>query len=340
VLVVHPGADFSVSDVHDGIVKGLVANGCVVGDLNLHDRLQFFTGAEMHIGKNRRLAFERNVGVHMAVDTICGDLYKMLPDVIVFTSGFFITEHLWKILARRTVHTVVWCTESPYEDDRQILMAGYADTVIVNDPTNIDAFRAVNPNTHYLPHSYDPAVHSPGPVDPVLVCDFAWVGTAFPSRIDFFRAVDWSGIDVKLAGNWQWLDRRTKLARHLIHPDWGGLPNSATVDLYRSCKMSANIYRKEATAAATNEGWSMGPREVELAACETFFLREPRGEGDELFPDAPTFDTPDEFGDMVRWWSAHDDEREKVARLNREAIADRTFTNTAAQLLRHISKET
>ena len=39
VLLVHPGASFSVSDVYDGLRKGLVANGAEVGIVNLGDRL-------------------------------------------------------------------------------------------------------------------------------------------------------------------------------------------------------------------------------------------------------------------------------------------------------------
>jgi hypothetical protein len=77
----------------------------------------------------------------------------------------------------------------------------------------------------------------------------------------------------------------------------------------------------------------MGPREVELAACGSFFMREPRGEGDDLFPMLPTFTTPAEFESQLRWWLAHPQERKAAAVAAQAAIADRTFTNTAARLL-------
>ena len=100
--------------------------------------------------------------------------------------------------------------------------------------------------------------------------------------------------------------------------------------------MSANLYRKEASDGGTSDGWAMGPREVELAACETFFLREPRGEGDEVLSMLPTFTTPTEFEDLLRWWLAHPAERKSAAAQARVAIADRTFEATAARLLRLI----
>ena len=77
----------------------------------------------------------------------------------------------------------------------------------------------------------------------------------------------------------------------------------------------------------------MGPREVELAACGSFFLREPRGEGDELFPMLPTFTTPHEFEQSLRWWLRHDMERREAARLAREQITDWTFEARARRLL-------
>ncbi len=332
-LVVHPGPSFSVADVHNGIVKGLQQCGVDVASLNLDDRLDFFVAAEVLRGKIRRRAFERDEAVRLAARTILADLYQFWPDIVIFTMGAFIPPEMWAILTRRPHHTVAWFTESPYEDDRQLRVARYVDTAIVNDPANIQDYRQVNPRTWYMPHSYDPELHHPGLASPSLVCDFGWVGTAFPSRIDFFKQVDWSGLTVKLAGAWWQLDGRSKLARYLITPKNECFGNVDAVRLYRSSKLSANLYRKEASQEGLEHGWAVGPREVELAACETFFLREPRGEGDELFPDAPTFDTPAEFGDQVRWWAAHDDERTKVARLNREAIADRTFKNTAARLL-------
>jgi hypothetical protein len=78
----------------------------------------------------------------------------------------------------------------------------------------------------------------------------------------------------------------------------------------------------------------MGPREVEMAACGLFFLRDPRGEGDEVLPMLPTFATPEDAGEELRWWLAHDTERDRVAARALEAVADRTFTRNAQSLLR------
>jgi hypothetical protein len=165
-----------------------------------------------------------------------------------------------------------------------------------------------------------------------LRADFGWVGTAFPSRINFFEQVDWTGIDVAFAGNWQALDDDSPLQQFLIHEQSGCFPNEHTVELYSSVHASANLYRKEG-AAGHDQGWAMGPREVELAATGTFFLREPRPESDQILSMLPTFETPEEFGEKLRWWLNHPAERQTVALEARNAIATRTFDNNVRHLL-------
>jgi spore maturation protein CgeB len=335
--MVHPGPSFSVADVYHGLCRGLRDNGCQVARFNFDDRLELFAQFELVRDGERRRAFAHEAAIVAAADTLDGMLYRWWPDVVVIVSGFFIPPATWRLLRHRPHHVVYWATETPYEDERQFQPAECADTVIVNDPATIDAYRVVNPRTWYIPHSYDPLVHCPGPPDPGLVCDFGWVGTGMPSRQRFFSRVDWTGLDVKLGGNWQLMGKRSKLARFLINERDSCLDNpTETVALYRSAKMSANLYRREHSDGGTDLGWAIGPREVELAACGTFMLRESRGEGDELFPLAPTFRTPAEFGDLIRYWKDNDDQRAKIAAANREAIADRTFLNATARLLQLI----
>ena len=232
VLVVHPGVDFSVSDVHRGLVKGLKANGCDVAELNLSDRLEFYARAEIKGGDDVYVkAFSDDAAVAMAAKGIEAALYEWWPDVVVIVSGFFVPPALWGLLSKRPHHVVYWATESPYEDDRQGRGARFADTVILNDPVNLDQYRAdINARTFYLPHSYDPDIHHPGG-DPVH--DFVFVGTGFPSRIEWLEAVDWAGVDAVLAGNWNLLDDGSPLTPLVLHQPGWCIDNADTADLYR-----------------------------------------------------------------------------------------------------------
>jgi hypothetical protein len=98
--------------------------------------------------------------------------------------------------------------------------------------------------------------------------------------------------------------------------------------------MSANLYRREATRPELATGWAMGPREVELAAMGTPFLREARGESDEVLGMLPAFDGPGDFGEKLRWWLARDGDRAEAAAKARRAVAERTFDAHARRLLR------
>lgn len=333
--MVHPGPHFSVADVHNGIVKGFRQNGCEVVDLNFDRYLDFYVGAHLQVvetGEWRR-AFEREAAIRnaarAAIDSAC---YQFWPDVVIVVSGFFVPPEQIELMRSRGHHLVFWATEEPYEHERHLWMADHFDTVVVNDPVNLDTFREHNKRTFYVPHGYDPDVHHPGPNRNRFV-DFGWVGTAYPSRIRFFERVDFDSVMVELAGNWQALDDDSHLKPYVLSAECMG--NADTADLYRRCKVSANIYRKEA-ALGHSDGWAMGPREVELAACGTFFLREPRGEGDELFPMLPTFRTPAEFNEQLRWWLRHDRERDAAAARARELVADRSFQALTADVLRRI----
>jgi hypothetical protein len=52
----------------------------------------------------------------------------------------------------------------------------------------------------------------------------------------------------------------------------------------------------------------------------------------------PTFASPAEAGDLIRWAIGHPDAREKTAAQAREAIADRTFQANAVRLLKLLGK--
>jgi spore maturation protein CgeB len=324
-VVVRPGPRFSVQDVCDGWVHGLRDLGVEVIDFNFDDRMEFYAHAEVA----GRTVFNPHEAARLAAKGLEAVCYEAWPDVVLVVSGFFIPPDTYAVMRARGHKVVLLHTESPYEDDRQLPRAPHADLNVLNDPTNLERFQAAAPSV-YLPHAYQPSLHHPRPADPEAASDFCFVGTGFPSRVEFFRQVDFSGIDVALAGNWH-AAKDTPLEKFLAHDIDECCPNDQTARLYAAAKASANLYRKEATATA--DGWAMGPREVELAACGTFFLREPRPEGDELFPMLPTFTDPGEFEVKLRWWLAHDLERGQAAMRARAAVTDRTFTNHAARLL-------
>lgn len=334
VMLVEPGPEFSVKDVHDGWRAAFERAGHAVVNYNLGDRLSFYTMAHLPDGDGGYYqALDETRANSLAMLGIEAAFLRWMPELVVFTTGYYLHREHIELLKDRGAKVAVLFTESPYEDDRQLQIAPYTDVNVVNDPTNLDSFQMVQPNSIYLPHAYNPDVHHPGPPDPELACDVAFVGTGYPSRVDFLEQVDWTGLDVILAGSWGNLRDDSPLLPYVIHDPEECWPNNMTADLYRSAKVSLNLYRTEANSHTLQSGWSVGPREVELAACGTFFVRDPRPEGDALFPMLPTVTSPQQLGDVLRWWVAHDMERREAASMARHAIADWTFDRRVEQLL-------
>lgn len=333
VLVVHPGPYFSVGDVHRGWVKGLRQCGHQVLDFNLNDRLDFYDKAHIEVGGEMVKPFKLEQALQLASEGIINAAYKFWPDVVVITSGFYVPPDVYTMLRGRGHKVVILHTESPYEDDRQLALAPLVDLNVLNDPTNIGDYPV--DSTVFIGHAFDPDVHHPGRSD--SKAEFCFVGTGYPSRREFFEAVDWSGIDAVFAGNWQDVADDSPLLPLLMHDRAECLSNDQTADLYRGSTSSANLYRTEAQRDDLSAGWAMGPREVELAACGTFYMTEERGENREVLPMVPTFDGPEDFGAKLRWWLAHPDARDKVTRAARTAVEGRTFAASAAAMLQHIT---
>lgn len=334
ILIAHPGPQFSVHDVYVGWTEALRGLGVDVHEFNLDDRLCFYDHVMMENdsgGVQKALTGEQ--ATELAVSGMYSALYQTRPHVLLCVSAFFYPTRMLDLARSYGTKVVVLHTESPYEDSRQLDVAEHADLNLINDPTNLAAFQATAP-TQYVPHSYRPTVHSPGPAVEKLRSDFAFVGTAYPSRIGFFEQMDLSGVDVLLAGNWKQLDAESPLRPFVMNEVDECLDNTETVDVYRSTQVGLNLYRREAEAAHLSFGQAMGPREVEMAATGLFFLRDARPESDEVLGMLPSFASPGEASELLRYWLARPNKRSELAVKAREAVADRTFANRAVDLLR------
>ena len=350
VLVLHPGPlpDFSVHDVFAGWMEaltGLLGPGNVA-PFNMNDRLVAFGSAlvDTHqvdesghpIVKNM---FTEDGIFHAAMEGLSHALLTFWPDVVLCISGFYMNAGTMQLMRMRNFKIIMLTTESPYQDDEQMTRAQMADLVLLNDPVNIEMFRE-HVRAEYMPHAYRPALHHPrtGPRNPELASDLCFIGTAFPSRVSFFELMDLDGIDVLLGGNeWGKLDPASTVARfvgsELGQPDC--VDNEQAIGLYQHAKMGINFYRRETSPYEhwNGQAYAMGPREVEMAAVQLPFIRDPRPEGDAVFPMLPTFGDPKDASDKLRWMLAHDAKREEAARQARSAIADRTFEANAKRFL-------
>lgn len=334
-------------DVYTGWLEGLREIGVQAEGFNLNDRLIFYSTALMETGTKDeegrpivRQAMTQDQAFVMARQGLSHALYTFWPDVVLFISAFFMTAGTFDLIRQRGHKIVILHTESPYQDDEQLMRGEMADLNLINDPTNLSKFRALGP-AEYQHHCYRPAVHHPRdePLNPSTAADLSFIGTAFESRIQFFESMNLAGLDVLIAGNdWGKISPASPLAPFigtgLGNPDC--VDNTQTASIYRHSRMGLNLYRLESEEEWGGRGWAMGPREIEMAACGLPFLRDTRPEGDDILHMLPTFRNPVEASEKLRWWLKHDREREKIAEQAREAIADRTFVNSAKRLVQRL----
>lgn len=335
IITNHPGPNWSVADVHRGWTRGLRAAGAEVIDYAFHDRLWFFQNARIERDGELVHAAPFDLAARLALEGLGSLIWETQPDAVMFVSGFWISPAVFDGIRARGTRVILLCTESPYQDDEQLELAAHADLVILNDPVNLERFRAVCDQTIYVPHSYDPEIHYPGPSD--HRSDFCIVGTGYPSRVQYLEQMNLGRYDTALLGNWTAAEGTSlePLVRQTTLDEC--IDNTAAADWYRGTRASLNLYRREHANPDHADGWAMGPREVELAACGTFYLTETRPENRAVLPMVPTVSGPAEAAELLSWHLAHDDVRRRIADAARSAVAEWTFENRARQVLRAIN---
>jgi spore maturation protein CgeB len=352
ILMVHPGPEFSVADVFNGWKKAFEKQGHEVAVFNTNDRLSFYSEVSITDFKSEkgacpecgqvpmRTAMGKEDAVTAAMQGLTHDLYSVWPHMVFFVSAFFTPAWVLDLMRQRRHKVVILHTESPYQDDEQLMRAQYANLNLLNDPVNLDEYAQLAP-AMYMPHAYDPDIHYPGAVNEKDI-DFTFIGTVFDSRRKFFEElfslIDTEKLEIALGGaawDGDHLDG-SPLLKFVGHPRDEAVDNGEVAGIYRKSKVGINFYRREAEESHDGEGWAIGPREVELAACGVPWIRDARGESDELFPFLPTFKTAGEAADLLKWYLANPVKRNEAGRLAREAIRERTFDNHADMLMREM----
>ena len=347
-LLIAPGPSWSVADVFNGWSEALTGLGETVEEYPLDAALRFYNSALAPTGKvlpcgcpETRQYLDRDQAARLALDPILAAANRFWPDVILCTSGFFLQPWLLEILHARR-HTIVFlATESPYQDDYQLKVAQYADLTLLNDPVNIQLYRDIGP-AEYMPHAYRERIHYPPPLGAEPEYDLAFVGTGFPSRVRFFHQMDLAGLNVRLGGLWMDLPEDSPMR------DWTAITDDADdcVDNHEAAAIYRPVPHRDQRVPDRSRGRPRGRR---------LGRRAPRDRDGRLRavvrprPAAPNRTScsrcsrrsrsPEEAGDLIRWAVAHPEARAIDAAKARAAVADRTFTEHAKQLLRLLDRQ-
>jgi hypothetical protein len=341
-LVIGGGAGWSTKDVENGVLDGLRSAGVEAAPYILDQRImasgEFLKRCwkrVKHITPDVQAPTSADILLHAVQDSLTRALLHEV-DWVVLVSAMFVPRPFLEILQRAGLPVAVLLTESPYDQEKELKWAAHADLVWTNERSSVGAFRAVQPRSFYLPHAMRPQVHRPDVIvaEDAPAHDVVFVGSGFSERIELLSAIDWTGIDLGLYGNWQKLGPRSKLRKYVRD---GVVDNETAAALYRRTKVGLNLYRESIgwgkTAARIAHAESMNPRAYELAACGCFHLSQAREEVGEVFGDlVPTFGTAREASALIRTWLANDAGRADVSRRLPAAVAAHSWTARGAQM--------
>jgi spore maturation protein CgeB len=330
VYCIHPGAAWSTCDVYDGLVAGLraqadpeVYEGRIDTILNWYDTA---INLGVRAGEYSPDAYKTSVlnRQRMASAHITQSILDVWPDVVISVSGH--NYHLVDadILRKVGIKTAVILTESPYFGDLEGEMARHYDVAFTNERQS-----AKRLNAQYLPHAYNPAVHTPdGPKG--YAADVFFCGSMFDERKQLFNAADWQGVDFVWRGH-DMSETPTAL-----------MPNAAAAAYYRAAKISLNQHRTTTSHGsgehiAADEAESLNPRAYEIPACGGFMLcDDSRAEAKDIFRDSlATYKAgdADDLARQTRWWLAHPDMREEWAAAQHDCVRPHSWTARAGQVL-------
>ena len=336
VLLIHPCARWSVSDVYDGLEHGLRAHGVEVIPYRLDtrvDRARSWLHASWRATRDHAELPKptmRDAFRHAAMGALEQALLHDV-DAVIVVSAILLHQDVVVLLRRAGIRVFVLFTESPYDAEQELALAARVDGCWTNERTAVPAFRAVNASSWYLPHAWHPTRHTTEPPPSGPGHDVVFVGTGWGPRVQWLNAINWDGIDLGLYGLWKGMGLEPWLEKRVMG---GILPNADAVALYKRSKIALNMYRR---FRGTPPPESLNPRAYELAACGVFTISEKRAESTELFwGNVPQVETAKDLEAAIRDWLARDSDRQRVAAALPHLVAEASWTHRAAQVVEQI----
>lgn len=326
ILFVSASVDFSIGDVSRGYQTALARAGHDMAYYIMPARYKYHMKAippEMH--------HDQQLVAKMASECILTEAMYHRAELVVIISGLNVHPVALWLLGQVGIPVAVVLTESPYDDTEQnnwldMTKAGDGTEVDLTVFTN-DAYSAMEMGWHFLPPSFDRTFHNQRLPDPDAACDVLLVGTGWPERQAFLEAVDWTGIDLRLYGVWPGLkDNPDSPLFRFYRPML--VDNANIAAMYRAAKVNINFHRNSKVAITP------GPRVFELAACGAFQLSDSRSGLVEMFGDSiPTFATPLDLEEQIRFYLTNDAERNRLADFACNRVRNETFDNRVSTMM-------
>lgn len=344
ILLVAPGALYSTFDIFRYYRAALKRAGVKVQTFNYHNNYLYHSAAITAIedaASDDQTVAKR--AMQLAAEDLISRVARAQPDWVLVISGIALPVVAWPWLKdlrdslRSPFKMSLLFTECPYIDDWQLKILPFIDVAFIMDTGSLAKFRAINPETHYLAHAYEPTVHRPYTVGPGFECDIFMCATGFPERQEMLERVNWNGIDLRLYGQWEHTGDKSSIRPYITEKF---LDNDICASWYNGAKLSLNIFRTATWYADKVEhiedgiAESLGPRCFEVMACGGTLVSNNRPEFDRLFePDCAVIFEAGNLQDKITHYLANPNARDEVAQAGLEAVQGHTYDARVSRLL-------
>ncbi len=261
---------------------------------------------------------------------------QVRPDIAVVTGGHRVSVKTIKALKNSGITSILWTIDAPLNFQPIVVVAPVYDHIFCQGTEAIELLNGAGiKDARWLPMACDPDCHFP------VACtaadkekygsDIVFVGSYYPERAHLFEKI--SGLDLAIWGpGWDSLDLNSPLRRcmrgaHTAPEEW--------LKIYSASKIVL------ATHYHDPEGkfpvYQASPRVFEALACGAFVICDRQRDVFSLFKEGEhlaAFQDSGDFGDKVKYYLDHPDERAAIARRGRtECLARHTYVQRMESLL-------
>jgi len=333
-MVVAPGPTTSTFDIYWYTLRALDRLDVDSFGFASHSRITYHQIGKRSI-EDLGLSYTVSV-IGSTVMDVLGAVADTLPDVVHVVDGSLFGHHLMARLRRLSESMAdpfvvsIHMTEEPYSATGFEDMRKYAHVVFVNDAYAVSEFDPDGSKmVYWMPHAYDPEVHSPNLDYDSKDIDLLFVGTVYPERVPYLKA-DWGDMVCVFGGSDLGND---------VDLSFGNVSNDELAKLYRRSKICLNKHREMGSVLDESQTYrypphAVSPRVVEAMACGCVVLTDHRPELDEIGKDAVLLysNVEDAVGlarDVVQDRDAWTD----IARRARSAIESRKYDTNVSRML-------
>ena len=292
---------------------------------------------------HQHIPFDRNTLAQTIGDELIGVCARVQPDwVITLHGGAILSQTIETIQTILQIPCAVWLVDDPYEIKGSLQYAPAYHMVFTVDGSATQFYRERHINAHTLSLGFDPVAVRPHKHS--ILWDISFVGTGFPSRLEFFGEM---------------LPKLPELRWALFGQQWnrlGTLPHLQVIErlvspaefqyIAQSTIVNLNLHRANDDASFFEGSISQlvpshpNNRTFELAGMAAFQLIDHRLALSEYFSSDEIISFyPQEFVELAKFWSdpRHSTARDEISqralvRATNEHTYDHRITTLISQL--------